>query len=444
MLQFAISMTFGMTVGVIMCLVLWLNTKFSLTEFVTIIGFVFLSSIVWTFTEGRFTDITLLALLVVWTLVRILFDKWRTFEKILSFAMSTAIVLNYYIYLTFIGLQVARSEIDGTNTGDLSIARLIYMLVYLGIIAAVFFIVWIQKISFFSNSWVRDFFYHEDPKVKSNRTIIFSVLIALTVVIIMGIYMSLGVISQNEKAIFYIGFEFFFSFTYILISFSMLKILVEYSILSDVSEQEKQHQKELKSFIKMIRAQRHDFNLHLHAVNGLLEAGKYDECKEYVSKMVRETEYVNEVLPIYDTSISAMLYAYRSDAESNGIKIHFDITNNLKGLAPEAYEINRIIGNLLQNAIDAVSSEKDREYGIVVKIYESGGSSVIDISNKFFGDISELSHVFEYSYSGKKNHEGLGLSTVQRIAESYKGVAYVEMDEDIIHFIVRLPKKNYK
>lgn len=444
MLQFAISITFGMTVGIIMCLVLWLNTKFSLFEFVTIIGFIFLSSIVWSFTEGRFTDITLLALLVVWTLVRILFDKWRAFEKILSFAMSTAIVLNYYIYLTFIGLRVARLDNDGINLEDVSTERLVYMLVYLGIIAAVFFIVWIQKISFFSNAWVRDFFYHEDPKVKSHRTIVFSVLIVLTVVIIMGVYWSLGVAKQNEKAIFYIGFEFFFSFIYILISFSMLKILVEYSILSDVSEQEKQHQKELKAFIKMIRAQRHDFNLHLHAVNGLLEAGKFDECRDYVSKMVSETEYVNEVLPIYDTSISAMLHAYRSEAESNGIKMHFDITNNLKGVAPEAYEINRIIGNLLQNAMDAVISEKDREYGIVVRIYESNGSSVIDISNKFFGDISELSHFFEYSYSGKKNHEGLGLSTVQRIAESYKGVAYVEMDQDIIHFIVRLPKKNYK
>ncbi len=432
MLQFAISMTFGMTVGVIMSLVLWLNTKFVLSEFVTIVGFVFLSSTVWSFTEGRFTDITLLALLVVWTLVRILVDKWRAFEKILSFAMSTAVVVNYYIYLTFI-----RVRLEGTSTSTLA-----YMLVYLGIIAAIFLVLWIQKISFFSNAWVRDFFYHEDPRVRSNRTIVFSVLIALTVVIVIGIYMSIGLINtESEKAVFYIGFVFFFSFIYILISFTMLKILVEYSILSDVSEQEKQHQKELKSFIKMIRAQRHDFNLHLHAVNGLLEAGKYRECHEYVKKMVSETEYVNEVLPIYDTSISAMLYAYRSDAESSGIRMKFDITNNLKGLAPEAYEINRIIGNLLQNAIDAVSSEKDREYGIVVKIYESNGSSVIDISNKFFGDVSELSHMFEYNYSGKKNHEGLGLSTVQRIVESYKGVAYVEMDEDIIHFIVRLPKK---
>ncbi len=431
-MQFAISMVFGLTVGVIMSLMLWLNTRFTLTEFVAIVGFVFLGSTVWTFTDGRFADLTLIALLIVWTLARILFDNKRAFEKLLTFSMSTAVVLNYYIYIEFIGLRV-----EGA-----SVYQLLYMIVYLVIIAAAFLVVFIQKVSFFSNAWERDFFAHDDPRMKRNRMMIFSFLMVLTVVIVAGIYMSASFVSEAENAIFYIGFEFFFSLVYIFISFIMLKMLVEYYILSDISEQEKQHQKELKSFIKMIRAQRHDFNLHLHAVNGLLEAGKYEECKSYVTKMVAETEYVNEVLPIHDTSISALLYAYRSDAESSGIKMTFDITTNLRGLAPEAYEINRIIGNLLQNAIDALVEQTDRNYGIHVRMYETADSAVVDVSNRFFGDTEELSHFFEYSYSGKKNHEGLGLSTVRRIAESYKGVAYVEVDEDIIHFIVHLPKRS--
>ncbi len=434
MLQFTISLIFGLTVGVIMSLMLWLNTRFTLTEFVAIVGFVFIGCTVWTFTDGRFADLTLIALLIVWTLFRMLFDRKRTFEKLLTFAMSTALVLNYYIYLQFIGLRA-----EGA-----SVSQLIYMLVYLVIIAAAFLVVVIQKVSFFSNSWERDFFAHEDKRMKRNRTMIFSFLMVLTVVIVGGIYMSTSFVRTASNAMFYIGFEFFFSLVYIFISFIMLKMLVEYYILSDISSQEKQHQKELRSFIKMIRAQRHDFNLHLHAVNGLLEAQKYEECRNYVAKMVSETEYVNEVLPLHDTSISAMLYAYRSDAENNGIKMRFEITTNLRGLAPEGYEINRILGNLLQNAIDALTEQTDREYGIVVKMYDNSDSAVIDISNKYFGDAEELSHFFEDSYSGKKNHEGLGLSTVQRLAESYKGVAYVELDEDIIHFIVRLPKKNRK
>ena len=438
MLQVAISLVFGLTVGVIMCLMLWLNTRLTLREFVAIAGFVFLGGGVWMYTRGEFADVTLVALLVVWTLGRILFDRKRTFEKLLTFAMSTTLVLNYYIYLRFIGLRTLDTIADSEDN------VLIYMLVYLLIIAAAFSLVVIQKISFFSSSWMRDFFAHEDPRMKNNRIMIFSFLMALTVVIVFGIYMSTNFISPSENQMLYIGFEFFFSLVYIFISFIMLKMLVEYYILSDISEQEKQHQKELKSFIKMIRAQRHDFNLHLHAVNGLLEAGKYDECRGYVSKMVAETEYVNEVLPIHDTTISAMLYAYRSDAENNGIKMKFDITTNLRGLAPEGYEINRILGNLLQNAIDAVSAQTDREYGIVVKMYDNADSSVIDVSNKYDGSAEELSHMFEYSYSGKKNHEGLGLSTVQRIAESYKGIAYVEVDEDIIHFIVHLPKRTKK
>lgn len=434
MIDFAISMVFGLTLGVIMCLVLWLNAKFTPTEFVMIIGFVFVSSTVWSVTNGTYNDFSLFALLVVWTLARILIDKWRFFEKILTFAMSTTIVLNYYIYLTFIDIRV----------GAVGVNTLLYMLTYLVIIGAIFFVLWFQKISFFSNKWVRDFFYHEDPNVKLHRMIIFSAVMFLTLIIVAGIYLSLDVISKIENAIIYIGFEFFFTFIYIFVSFAMLKIIVEYSILSDVTEQEKQHQAELQSFIKMIRAQRHDFNLHLHAVYGLLESEKYSECKEYVSKMVQDSAYINEIMPIFDTSISAMMQAYRSEAESMGISMKFDITNNLKGVALEPYEINRIIGNLLQNAIEAVGESKERDYGIVVRIYESNGGSVIDVANKFFGDISELAHVFEYSYSGKKGHDGVGLSTVQRIAESYKGMAYVEMDEDIVHFIVRLPKKGSK
>lgn len=432
-MEFAVSMTFGLTVGVIMCLVLWLNTRLNLTEFVMIIGFVFLSSIVWYFARGR-QDIALLALLAVWTLARILLEKWRFFEKILTFVMSVTIVLNYYIYLTFINLSIE----------SISFSYLIYMLIYLGVIGAVFFVLWFQKISFFSNTWVREFFYHEDPSVKMHRMVIFSAIMFLLIFFISGVYISLGVFCEIENAEFYIGFEFLFSLIFIILSFAVLKYIVEYSILSDYSEQEKQHQNELKSFIRMIREQRHDFNLHLHAVYGLLEAEKYCECREYVEKMVNESAYVNEVLPVYDSSISAMLQAYRADAEGMGIHIAYDITNNLKMVVPEAYEINRIIGNLLKNAIEAVSASKDRDYGIAVKIYESNGNSVIDVSNKFFGDESELAHMFEYSYSGKKNHDGVGLSTVQKITESYKGVAYVELDGDIIHFIIRLPNERTK
>ena len=432
MLQLAVSLTFGLTVGVIMSLMVWLNARLTLRELITVVVFVLCGVTVWTLTEGRFADLTLVALLIVWTLGRILFNRKRVFEKLLTFSMSTAVVLNYYIYLQFIGLRVQ-------NTGA---NQLIFMLVYLVIISSAFLVVFIQKISFFSSAWARDFFAPDDVRVKGNRIMIFSFLMILTVVIVAGIYMSTGFLRQSNNAIFYIGFEFFFSLVYIFISFIMLKILVEYYILSDISEQEKQHQKELQSFIKMVRAQRHDFNLHLHTVKGLLEAEKFDECRSYVSKMVADTEYINEVLPIHDTMISAMLHAYRSDAESRGIKMSFDITTNLEGLAPESYEINRIIGNLIQNAIDALEGQTDREYGIVVRMYDSGDSAVIDISNKYFGDAEELAHLFEYSYTGKKNHEGIGLSTVQRIAESYKGVAYVELDEDIIHFIVHLPKKS--
>ena len=95
-LQFSISLVFGLTVSVIMSLMLWLNTRLTLAEFVAIVGFGFIGCTVWTVTEGRFADLTLIALLIVWTLFRVLLDeRKRIFEKLLTFCMSTTVVLNY-------------------------------------------------------------------------------------------------------------------------------------------------------------------------------------------------------------------------------------------------------------------------------------------------------------------------------------------------------------
>ena len=97
MLQFAVSLIFGFTVGMIMCLVLWLNTRFTFKEFFMIICFVMLSSIVWNFTSGRFSDITLLALMVVWTLLRILFDRRNSLEKMGCVSSSDSCYILYFV-----------------------------------------------------------------------------------------------------------------------------------------------------------------------------------------------------------------------------------------------------------------------------------------------------------------------------------------------------------
>lgn len=59
-----------------------------------------------------------------------------------------------------------------------------------------------------------------------------------------------------------------------------------------------------------------------------------------------------------------------------------DIQNDLARIATNVYETNKIISNLLQNAIDETVTHEDRCYGIWLTILKRGEYCVIRVSNE--------------------------------------------------------------
>lgn len=115
-----------------------------------------------------------------------------------------------------------------------------------------------------------------------------------------------------------------------------------------------------KQYMNTIRTQRHDFNLHLHAISGLIASGDYEECRAYIKKLVQEANDINELMPVYDSVIGSMLAEMRETARRRGTDIHYDIKYDMKDVLCNAYECNKIIGNLIRNAIDAVETEEEK------------------------------------------------------------------------------------
>ena len=73
----------------------------------------------------------------------------------------------------------------------------------------------------------------------------------------------------------------------------------------------RQWQQESRDYMNTIRSQRHDFNLHLHAISGLISAGEYEECGKYVRKLVEDAAAVNDIMPVADAVVGSMLYNMR-------------------------------------------------------------------------------------------------------------------------------------
>lgn len=229
------------------------------------------------------------------------------------------------------------------------------------------------------------------------------------------------------SALIFVVFSYFIKISFIYAA-NKIEILVD-----------KEYQEELLNFMHLIRSQRHDFNFHIQAISGMLNNGKYDECENYVKTMVEEISATNEVLPLYHPAVSALLNTFWEIATQKGIRFDIQIYYNLEKLPCTVYEVNKIIGNLIQNALDEVEEDKTNEPWIKVIILKRGGNGVIRVSNKNGKETSDYRNIFKAGYSTKKSHEGIGLTTVQKIVSKYNGAIHVELREDIIDFIAQIP-----
>lgn len=203
----------------------------------------------------------------------------------------------------------------------------------------------------------------------------------------------------------------------------------------------RQWQQESRDYMNTIRSQRHDFNLHLHAISGLISGGEYEECGKYVRKLVEDAAAVNDIMPVADAVVGSMLYNMREQARRKGSDIFYHITYDMEDIVCNGFECNKIIGNLLQNAIDAMHSTEDLAFGIRASIFKRRGCTVICVENRFTGDPNTIARVFEPGWSTKRGHEGIGLAMVLRTVEQYGGRVYPEFEEDLIRFVVTIPNR---
>lgn len=200
-------------------------------------------------------------------------------------------------------------------------------------------------------------------------------------------------------------------------------------------------QQESCDYMNTIRSQRHDFNLHLHAISGLVASGEYAECGAYVQRLAAEAAAVNDIMPVADAVVGSMLYNMRETARKKGSDIYYQITYDMAEVLCSGFECNKIIGNLLQNALDALTTPEDLAYGIRTNIFKRKGCTVITVENKFDGDMDAIAKVFEPGYSTKKHHEGIGLPMVLQSVTRCGGRVYPEFEDGKIRFVVSLPNR---
>jgi sensor histidine kinase regulating citrate/malate metabolism len=174
----------------------------------------------------------------------------------------------------------------------------------------------------------------------------------------------------------------------------------------------------------------------------MVKDGNLEECRHYVDELVKDSIVMNTILPVKDPATAALINNFRMMAAQNGIELHIDIQNDLSHIATNVYETNKIIGNLLQNAIEETKTHADKSYGIYLYIIKRGEFCIIRVANELNEKQSVekyLTDIYKHGYTTKPGHDGIGLSSIRSLASRYRGFVYTRMEENIIHFVAKIP-----
>ena len=188
-----------------------------------------------------------------------------------------------------------------------------------------------------------------------------------------------------------------------------------------------------------LRAQRHDFLNHLQVVYGLLEMREYDEATHYLDTVYGEIHSVSSFLRTKSTAVNALLKVKAAACEDRHIELRLDIKSSLEGLVFPSWELCRVLGNLIDNAIDALR-ETPQPY-IALTIAEDIRAFSFTVANNGPAIPDGLA-IFEAGVSTKGDGRGMGLSIVQQTLRSHGGDIQCVSDASQTAFIATVPKSS--
>lgn len=183
-----------------------------------------------------------------------------------------------------------------------------------------------------------------------------------------------------------------------------------------------------------LRQFRHDINNQLEMANILLAKGDTEELKGQLQDLLASGHYNNE--PICSTGNVAVdgILNYKLDKIRRcGAEIETELAVPAQSFM-SAKDLTLILGNLLDNIIDAFASMQSRKY-CFVQIKYSKSRLLIHLKNTYETELVYENDEIVTSKSDGEPH-GIGLKSVREAAEKYNG--YMEIGNNDGLFFVKI------
>lgn len=194
----------------------------------------------------------------------------------------------------------------------------------------------------------------------------------------------------------------------------------------------------LQQRINEARQAKHDVRHHTHLIREYLRSGKLQELETYLDQYSESLPDTQSIVYCAHYETNTLLGYFMQQAQQHGIQMDIFVQFPEVIRLPET-TLSVLLGNLLENAIDACKEVTAGERKITVRGRTSGGFIFLEISNNYSGALKK-SKAGEY-FTTKKNGQGLGLNSVTHLVDYHNGMIEVDTTENVFRVSVMLQEQ---
>lgn len=179
-----------------------------------------------------------------------------------------------------------------------------------------------------------------------------------------------------------------------------------------------------------LRAQNHEAANRLHTMVSLIEIGRADDAVEFATSELDLTRHLADQMidSVDEPLLAAILLGKSALAAERGVALSLGPGSSVSGLILTPHETVTVVGNLLDNAIDAAQTSDARRVVVTLTSTDTAFSLRVEDSGPGVPE-QHRARVFDRGWSTKADEtgagRGVGLSLVGQVVRRHGGEATV-------------------
>ncbi|WP_432788281.1 sensor histidine kinase [Lactiplantibacillus plantarum] len=261
---------------------------------------------------------------------------------------------------------------------------------------------------------------------------------------------SIMLISLNENITATIQLTLITSFIVMLLMmlWQMVFFIRSYMKKQEASHQAKQNT-QLNEYLKSVEQQylelrrfKHDYKNIMLSLQDSISNGSSSEQLPYFKELIAQSAIdtsldngkIAKIQYIGNGTLRGLIVQKFFDAQTKGIELSLELDQSEFIIKHNLVDVVRIVGNLLDNAIDAAKSTPDKQVTCAFNsLHETKEISVRNSTNKKL----DVNKMFELGASTKGSQRGFGLSNVQQLVDRQKNF-FLDVDSKNDRVIITL------